>query len=206
MWPCEEAQPDELREAGIRTLNHCRPNIRECAAPVLAPPLDAAFLRVTVKRYIFSVYDDPVQRQSRYLETIKNPHQLLRRPYRCRIKVLRLQFDDGLGLRHSSLADSSVNTLRRQPSLRIQGGHAPHSRGRHGLAILVVRDIARGEDAGDVGVAVAVLEVDVAVLVEVQAAALEKLGRGRVADSDEKALAIELGCVAGQGVLEHDGG
>ena len=57
----------------------------------------------------------------------------------------------------------------------------------------MVGDIAGREDALDVGVAVAVAELDVTVLVEFDVRALEELGGGGVADGDEEALAVDGG-------------
>ena len=80
--------------------------------------------------------------------------------------------------------------LRREPALGVQCRHGTHARGRDGLAVDVVDDVARGEDAGDVGRR-PVVRQQVAGLVVLELVE-EELGVGVVPDRDEESLRGDL--------------
>jgi hypothetical protein len=63
---------------------------------------------------------------------------------------------------------SSGQALRSKPTLSVEGGLAAHAGGGDRLSVFRVRDIARGEDALDVRVLVAMREGDVARIVELE--------------------------------------
>ena len=103
-----------------------------------------------------------------------------------------------------SLAFGSLLVFR-QIALGVQSGRAARSCRGYRLSIDVVGDVAGGEETGDVGGGAAIGVVEVAVFVEFDKAALEKLGVGDVADGDEDAGDFEFLFFAGDGVLEADG-
>src|SRR5204863_6896098 len=78
----------------------------------------------------------------------------------------------------------------RQPALCIQSGHASGAGGRDGLAIDVIGNVARSEDAFDAG-ARAMADANIVLVVELQLAA-EKLRVGRMADGQEHAAARKI--------------
>src|SRR6516165_12300397 len=73
-----------------------------------------------------------------------------------------------------------------QPALGVNGCHAARPGRRHRMAVVVVLDVAAGEDAVDAGPRGAVERLDVAVVHELDLA-LEQGAVGLVADGDEEA-------------------
>src|SRR5206468_2807902 len=83
-----------------------------------------------------------------------------------------------------------------EPALGVQGGHAAGAGGGDGLAVVVVGDVAGGEDAFDAGPGAGRLRPDdVALVVDLELAA-EEGGVGGVADGQEDAAGADAG---GQG-------
>src|SRR5918998_6056112 len=86
-----------------------------------------------------------------------------------------------------------------EPALGVYGGPAAVAGGGYGLAVALVRDVARCEDAGDARHGVFALD-NVAALVHLDLI-LEDPGRRRVADGREEAVHLELALLAGLEVL-----
>src|SRR5688572_15919557 len=108
--------------------------------------------------------------------------------------------------RSRAARDLLVDALRREPALGVERGLAAHARGGDGLAVGAVGDVARGEDALDVGRgAPGVLELHVARGVGGDLA-LEEARERRVADRDEEALHRQLRALLRARVLEDDAG
>src|ERR1043165_5010432 len=79
-----------------------------------------------------------------------------------------------------------------QPAFRIKRGGAAGAGGRHGLAIVIVGDIAGGEHAFDAGPCSLRLGPDnVAFRIELKLAR-EKVRVGRVSDCEKYATGVEL--------------
>src|SRR5580692_1217102 len=86
-----------------------------------------------------------------------------------------------------------------EPALGVDGGHATRPGRRDGLTVVVVLDVAAGEDAVDAGAGGAVERLDVAVVGQFELALEERRVRF-VADGDEEAGGIELRLLAGDGM------
>ena len=96
----------------------------------------------------------------------------------------------------SGSAVFSASVERREVALGVQrGGAAGAGRGDR-LAVGVVDDVAGGEDTGDVGPGAGRVDLEVALVVQVEQA-LEELGARVVADRDEQAGDRQLGGLAG---------
>src|SRR5690606_38592468 len=94
-----------------------------------------------------------------------------------------------------------TDALMREPALRFERGHAAGCGGGDRLAVVVVHDIARREDAGHARSRPPGRRLDVAVLREIELAT-EKRGVRRVADGDEEAAQLEFPLLTGHRVLE----
>src|SRR4051794_16993069 len=81
-------------------------------------------------------------------------------------------------------------------ALGVEGAHAAGAGGGDGLAVGVVDDVADREDPVEVGAGRAGLDLDVAVLVDIDLV-LDDLRAGHVADRDEGAGRLDLGLLAG---------
>src|SRR6185312_7607541 len=86
--------------------------------------------------------------------------------------------------------------LRGKIFLGVERGHAAGAGGGHRLTVDLVHHVAAGEHALDAGLGRARLDDDVAVGIEVELA-LEQLGRGLVADGDERAFDLDSADLAG---------
>src|SRR5579872_2978227 len=95
--------------------------------------------------------------------------------------------------------------LGAEETFRLQRRHAAHSRRRHRLAIDIVRHIAGGKDAGDIGRGRKAFGLDIAVRFQLDLAG-EEFGRRLMANRDEDAVGGEVAERAGLDVLQPDMG
>ena len=94
---------------------------------------------------------------------------------------------------------------RGEVALGVEGRRAAGAGRGDRLPVVVVDQVAAGEDAREVGAGRGLLDEDVAVLVEVDLAG-QQLGAGVVTDRDEEAGRVELALLAGLGVDQGQAG
>src|SRR5712692_8173831 len=116
--------------------------------------------------------------------------------------ILRKPPDDGAASRREALRPG---VLRLQVALGLEGGHAAGARGRHGLAIGEVGDVAGREDSGHGGLGRSRHHLHVAVRAELDLA-LEEGGVRMMADGHEEPVDRRLPDHAALEILEPDGG
>src|SRR5690349_13319061 len=90
-----------------------------------------------------------------------------------------------------------------QVPLGVEGALGPAARGRHGLSVGVVDKVADREDPVQLGLGRRLLNLHVALVVELDLT-LDELGARPVSDCDEGATDIQLLLLAGLGVLHPD--
>src|SRR5688572_11819559 len=110
--------------------------------------------------------------------------------------------DDLAGLLRPMLLRRGAGHVAQEP-LGVEGALAAGARGRYGLAVGVVDEVADGEYAGEVRLGRRLLDLDVALVVEVHLA-LDQLRLRDVADGDEGAADLELALLPALGVLQPD--
>ena len=94
-----------------------------------------------------------------------------------------------------------LELLRGEIFLGVESRHAARTGGGHCLAVDLIHDVPAGEHAGDARPGGPWLDQDVAIVVELQLA-FEELGRGLVANSDERPFDIDAANCAGALVLD----
>src|SRR5687767_4762441 len=110
---------------------------------------------------------------------------------------------DGLHGRRSVTGGGRLVVERGDEALRVEGGGAAGAGGGDGLAVVVVDEVAGGEDVGEVGLRGGVVDEHVAVVVEVDLAS-EQLRARVVPDRDEEPRDGQVTLLPGPGVAERD--
>src|SRR5690606_13607051 len=118
---------------------------------------------------------------------------------------LLLFFSGGTGQRSDRKGKNDPRSVCQfgQVALGVQGSGASGSRCGDGLAVGVVDHVTAGEHAGEVGPGAGRVDLQVALLVEVELA-LEEFHTGVVADRDEQSADIEGALLTGHPVPQSD--